>query len=259
MKQLRINEANVTQRLSSELESVGFNTVAGGSKKSRKVALKRQPRALATRGHLTEAARKVFARDGFEQARIEDIAALAGKTRGAFYANFKDKEDVFYAIFEEYIERDRTALRPMLAERTTLRERWEAVAEYLGSLVQDRQRTLLMLEFKLYAIRHPRRRKRLAQLHAEMRERCAMPEFEELVPERERQTTEQRRRGILGLSAVMDGLALNRLFNPEELQAELIGQYLTVCVDEAFQRRGQDQQRQSPGQESRTGRIGRGD
>src|SRR6202007_3074855 len=71
-----------------------------------KTSLHRQERALVTRGQLIAAARTIFARDGFESARIEDIAALAGKTRGAFYDNFRDKEDVFFAIFEEDISRD---------------------------------------------------------------------------------------------------------------------------------------------------------
>src|SRR5580693_845135 len=69
--------------------------------------VKVQDRAIVTRNQLTAAARKVFARGGFELVRVEDIAAAAGKTRGAFYANFKDKEDVFFAIFEEDLARDR--------------------------------------------------------------------------------------------------------------------------------------------------------
>ena len=40
-------------------------------------------------------------RDGFEAARIEDIAAASGHTRGAFYANFETKEDLFLALLEQ--------------------------------------------------------------------------------------------------------------------------------------------------------------
>jgi len=66
-----------------------------------------QDRAISTRRDLMEAARRIFARDGFEIARLEDIAATAGKTRGAFYANFRDKEDVFFALFEENLRREK--------------------------------------------------------------------------------------------------------------------------------------------------------
>jgi AcrR family transcriptional regulator len=44
------------------------------------------------------AAEQTFARDGYEAARLEDIAARAGYTRGAFYANFASKEDIFFAL-----------------------------------------------------------------------------------------------------------------------------------------------------------------
>ena len=50
-----------------------------------------------------DAAKRIFAQDGFEAARLEDIAAGAGYTRGAFYANFDSKEDIFFALFEEWV------------------------------------------------------------------------------------------------------------------------------------------------------------
>src|SRR5580704_2953968 len=60
-------------------------------------------RTRATRRKLLDAAKRIFAQDGFEGARLEDIAAGAGYTRGAFYANFKSKEDIFFALFEEWV------------------------------------------------------------------------------------------------------------------------------------------------------------
>jgi AcrR family transcriptional regulator len=64
-------------------------------------ANKHQQKTEATRRKLLEAALQVFSRDGFEAARIEDIAAESGYTRGAFYANFDTKEDLFFALLEE--------------------------------------------------------------------------------------------------------------------------------------------------------------
>jgi len=49
------------------------------------------------------AAEQTFARDGYEAARLEDIAARAGYTRGAFYANFDSKEDIFFALLEQWV------------------------------------------------------------------------------------------------------------------------------------------------------------
>ena len=52
------------------------------------------------RSRFMQAAEKIFARDGFDSAKLEEIAAEAGYTRGAFYANFDSKEDLFLALLE---------------------------------------------------------------------------------------------------------------------------------------------------------------
>ena len=187
-----------------------------------------------TRAQLLQSARAVFARDGFEQARIEDIAAMSGKTRGAFYANFKDKEDVFFAIFEEDIAQDQEKVGKLLRGLKTAEHRVDALAGYLSELGRNRERTLLALEFKVYAIRHPHRRKRLADLHAVMRLRCSLPEINEFLPEMDQQSASEKRSGSLAIGAIMDGLALNRLFDPEALDDEQLALYLKLCVREAL-------------------------
>src|SRR5215472_17081937 len=75
---------------------------------------KHQQRTVATRRKLLKAALRVFARDGFEAARIEDIASEAGHTRGAFYANFNSKEDLFFALLEQEANRRLILLRDSL-------------------------------------------------------------------------------------------------------------------------------------------------
>ncbi len=76
---------------------------------------KHQQRTAATRQALLDSARRIFARDGFEAARIEDVAAGTGHTRGAFYAHFRTKEDLFFALFEQEAERRIQQIRAALA------------------------------------------------------------------------------------------------------------------------------------------------
>jgi AcrR family transcriptional regulator len=59
------------------------------------------PKARGTRESLLAAARAIFARDGFVDARIGDIAAAAGVSHGTFYTYFASKE----AIFRELVIR----------------------------------------------------------------------------------------------------------------------------------------------------------
>ncbi len=54
-----------------------------------------------TRRALLVTARQVFAENGFRATRTEEIVRRAGLTRGALYHHFRDKEDLFRAVFEE--------------------------------------------------------------------------------------------------------------------------------------------------------------
>jgi AcrR family transcriptional regulator len=196
--------------------------------------LPRQRRGIVTRSELIRSARHIFARDGFEHARIEDIASRARKTRGAFYDNFTDKEDVFLAIFEEDVVRDLTELGSLLLPLPTINERIEALAQYLARLSKDLERMLLNVEFKLYAIRHPRKRKRLADLLRAMRLRTSIPEISRLLPQLDGKTAGTKLIDCLAICSVMDGLALNHLFDPDGLDNQALVRYLRLCLKETI-------------------------
>ncbi|TYP90843.1 TetR/AcrR family transcriptional regulator [Blastococcus xanthinilyticus] len=55
-------------------------------------------RARAMRARLLAAAREVFERDGFLDARVTDISAAAGVAHGSFYTYYRSKTDVFRAL-----------------------------------------------------------------------------------------------------------------------------------------------------------------
>src|ERR1700729_1029278 len=194
--------------------------------KPEKERVQRQRRGIVTRSQLIRSARHIFARDGFEHARIEDIALRAHKTRGAFYDNFKDKEDVFLAIFEEDVFRDLNELGSLLLPLPTLNERIEALAQYLVRLSGDLERMLLNVEFKLYAIRHPHKRKRLADLLRAMRLQTSIPEITRLLPQLDSKTSSANLTDCLAICGVMDGLALNHLFDPDGLDKRTLVRYL---------------------------------
>ncbi len=194
----------------------------------------KQERALATRRDLIEAARTIFARDGYESARVEDIAAAAKKTRGAFYANFHDKEDVFFAIFEADLLREEGKIQAALAAAPSEEEKVNRLADHLAEILDDRQRLLLILEFKMYVIRHPQKRRRLNQLYSEMCLRCGMTKISSLMPELGEEDLEERRRLTTEIGAAMDGLALNALFSPESITPRQHRRYLRIAVQEAM-------------------------
>jgi AcrR family transcriptional regulator len=70
-------------------------------------------RGARTRTALVQAAREIFERDGFLDARITDITARAGVAAGSFYTYFTSKEEVLAAVLEDVEEE---MLHPRLRE-----------------------------------------------------------------------------------------------------------------------------------------------
>ncbi len=71
------------------------------------------PRGARTRAALVAAARRVFERDGYVDARLVDVTAEAGCSIGTFYTWFASKEEVFAAVLDEVQE---AMLHPTLRE-----------------------------------------------------------------------------------------------------------------------------------------------
>lgn len=143
---------------------------------------KHQKRTAATKEKLLRAASRIFARDGFEASRIEEIAADAGYTRGAFYAHFKTKEDLFFALLEQQASSHLEKLRALLKECHTQDQKMCAVREYYAGHTSQHQWSVLTLEFKLYALRHPRLRAKLAASYRRIKSRMTLQDLDELFP-----------------------------------------------------------------------------
>src|SRR5690606_20120990 len=60
----------------------------------------RQRQAVQTRQMLLEAAARIFARQGYSEATIDDVAAEAGASKGAVYHHFASKQELFEALLE---------------------------------------------------------------------------------------------------------------------------------------------------------------
>jgi AcrR family transcriptional regulator len=151
--------------------SVGVADVTGDAHRS--------PRREATRQRILDAAREEFAERGVIGGSVEDICERAGFTRGAFYSNFTDKDDVLDAL----VEREHTRLLEHL-DATFVevdREMEEAdsleavlagmVDRILRSIPVDRQLSLIQTELEIFAIRRPDHARRFLETNNRFRER----------------------------------------------------------------------------------------
>jgi AcrR family transcriptional regulator len=191
-------------------------------------------RSERTRVALLAAAEKIFARDGFEASRIEDIAAEAGRSRGAFYANFLNKTEVFLALRTRAMQRKAREMRLRLGEASDEAERIAAVNRHIIEQICDTQSLLLQIEFKLFALRHPELREELAERHIDASVSVHEKELKEFFPDNTSQSKETREK-TLAIEGLLEGLALNALFSPsvldlsylEELAPKLLAEILS--------------------------------
>jgi AcrR family transcriptional regulator len=207
---LSLREAHLPKvgRLSHRLYGCRMGITAEKTRKQ----TKHQQRSHATYCALLEAGSRIFARDGFEASRIEDIAYATGHTRGAFYAHFNNKEDLFFALFEQEAGKLLRELRIVLEHSSG--DRVRALRNSYVARVSDRQWIMLSLEFKLFALRHPKLRARLARTHRRIRASLKLPTAT-LLPELMTTGRESRDVRRVALEAVLYGVVLEHNYDPQ--------------------------------------------
>jgi AcrR family transcriptional regulator len=91
-------------------------------------ATDRKEASAKRRSGILQAARAVFARQGYAKTVVEDIAAQAGIGKGTLYLYFPSKEQIYFAALLEDARRLNAETRSAMAHASTWRE---AVAAYL--------------------------------------------------------------------------------------------------------------------------------
>lgn len=143
---------------------------AGGGDAESGAGRRSTRRRAETRRRLIAAAYEVFTEHSIRDAPIEVICERAGFTRGAFYSNFTDKEDLFLAMYPEQmrlrLERLRaaveTSVRPAAGSspEALTAALAQASLHFLRALAADRDWFLLTAEFRAQALRRPELRAR---------------------------------------------------------------------------------------------------
>jgi AcrR family transcriptional regulator len=190
-------------------------------------------RTRATRRKLLDAGKRIFAQQGFEAARLEDIAAGAGYTRGAFYANFKSKEDIFFALFEEWVRERIESLAGALRRHSDPSEKLAALRAHYAELAKDRRLVLISMEFKLFAMRHPESHARLRNRHRRIRASFAKL-FSELMRALGKSIPIPYPASSACLGAVAQGLLLEHLLDPKTLSDGDVRHVLGLFFDSLF-------------------------
>ncbi len=70
----------------------------------------RQPRAFETRERILQAAARLFALKGYHDSKLEEVLDTAQVSKGAFFHQFRDREDLGFAVLDWHMDRRRQLL-----------------------------------------------------------------------------------------------------------------------------------------------------
>lgn len=191
--------------------------------------LSREQSREQTRALLRRAAAANFAKHGFEGASVDQISEDAGFSRGAFYANFADKEAIFLELLIRHLDHDIEGFKRVATESRTLEELITKLTASYRDLGARPDWCLLSSEFQLYASRAGRSNSEFSRVYEDFRDRlsallhAAFKRFDF----RGELSARQLASAIIGLS---HGLALERAASKAKLPMEVTGMAIRALL-----------------------------
>lgn len=196
--------------------------------------LTRQESQHHTRQKLIEAAEKEILRLGVFDASIRQICEVAGHTLGAFYSNFKDKNELLLEVVALHSQRGLEALNDLTAATPKLDSSkiMNNVSSWLRELQKDKVLSGLSLEFEVYANHNPSFKKKYNEdkkhWHAELANALdALFKGQGLAPKISTQHM------ALGLSALWNGFAIEGSVPGIEPADKIIPLFLGALLENA--------------------------
>jgi AcrR family transcriptional regulator len=190
-----------------------------------------QVRTEETQAKILDAAQAVFSEQGFDKTQLEEVAARAGYTRGAIYAHYASKEDLFLALVEQRVLTRFNSVRQAIEAEPLVAKRPEIFREWIAAQADDHAWSTLMLEFKLYALRRPESREKLLHMY-DLMTKASGKDFIELLfgadLDKAARAAAERRLVILG--ALLSAINLESLYRPKLMSK----QHLQPVLDELF-------------------------
>jgi AcrR family transcriptional regulator len=197
-----------------------------------KLPNKNELRTKETRELLLRAAETIFVRDGYEGAELGEIASLAGRTKGAIYGHFKSKEDLFIALFAERTRLHANRMLELLAESTSTEQNLKIFREFYVGTLEDKNWSLLLLEFKLFAIRHPESKERLRKVHRELLPHAREDNYAKVFGSSgQGKAAVSRAAATATLSPILSALAVEAQFEPALLDEHTLRKVATRLFD----------------------------
>jgi AcrR family transcriptional regulator len=192
--------------------------------------LTREESREQTQQRLLDAALRVIARKGLAATSVEDIAAQAGYTRGAFYSNFRGKHDLFIELLRRDHQQSHAGMNALLAGGLPPGQLEQQLKQFYSQMYQDNECFMNWTEARLLAARDAKFRTRLNALVLEKRDAIAgfIVQFCERLSLPPPAPPAQMAMGFMSL---VEGVRLFRLSSPQEMAPEAAESILALFLE----------------------------
>jgi AcrR family transcriptional regulator len=196
----------------------------------KRVRLSREESREQTQLRLLQAAQTVIARKGLAATSVEDIAAAAGYTRGAFYSNFRSKGDLFIELLRRDHRQAHAAMSEILNAALPVAQLEQRVRQMYSQLYRSNEGFMNWTEARMLAARDARFRSKLNALMLEKRDFIAafIAHFHERVGATPAAPPAEM---AMGLMSLVEGVKLFRLSSPQDMTAPAAESILTLFID----------------------------
>ncbi len=169
--------------------------------------------------HILQAANAVFARAGLDAARMEDIAAAAGVSKGALYLHFQNKDALIIALAQQIFEQQLADFRRVAQSPGTAQERVKLLAQAMIGEFQSRREALpVIYEFFALGLRRPEARRCLEDFF-EQSVAILVAVIQDGIASGELQAVDARLAAV-ALGGLIDGVLLWHCYQPQAADAE---------------------------------------
>jgi hypothetical protein len=122
-------------------------------------------------------------------------------------------------------------MRRIVERAATPQGHLDALREFYVGRAWDPHWAMLMLEFKLFAVRHPRLRARLAATHRRIRASLNLASINQLMPASIRGSGKAKESRKVALEALLNGLVLERAYDPRRISNARLAALLRRLFD----------------------------
>jgi AcrR family transcriptional regulator len=195
----------------------------------RKRLSREESRELTTK-RLLDAAQRLFARKGLSATSVEDIAAEAGYSRGAFYSNFDSKNDLFIEILRRDHRLTHARFVALCDDSMPFEQIYARLRDAYSQQYRDDESFMNWAEARMLAARDPKFRAELSAVDAEKRR--DINGLIEYVYRRAGVTPPAPASLIgMGFVSLFEGVKLAMLSAPEDVTPEDAQTVLSVFVE----------------------------